>query len=330
MFELSYTIKRYYRRRQLQRLPALFCVSFLILIFSLHIVKTAYAQEASVLIVNSSNKAFSTRLIDNLNTELKRNNITTKLKRINQHNNLSNAEAQRHKLIIALGSAASKHIFEQHINTPTLSLLISTQSLERLKPLKKNQSPWAVIFLDQPLHRQIIFSRFLLGSSKTIGFLLGPYSGEQVALITDIARELSVNIAVENIDNDGILIPSIKSLINNSDMILSLPDPVTFNQKTIRGILLKSYRNNMPVIGYSKSYVKSGALAAVYSTAEQISQHASEITIDFINSREFRQRLNYPIYYSIATNIQVARTLGIKIKSDSELLELIKSFERKQ
>lgn len=330
MFELSYTIKRYHRRILLQQLPAISRVSFLILLFSLLVAKTGYAQEASVLIITSNNKAFSTRIIENLNAKLKQNNITSTLKIINQNNNLSNTEALRHKLIIALGSTASKHIFEQNINTPVLSLLIPTQSLERLKSLKKNQSPWAVIFLDQPLHRQLIFSRFLLGSSKTIGFLLGPYSGKQLELITDTARELSVNIAVENIDNDDILIPSIKSLINNSDMILSLPDPVAFNQKTIRGILLISYRNNMPVIGYSKSYVKSGALAAVYSTAEQISQQATEITVDFINNREFKQRLSYPVYYSITTNLQVARTLGINIKSDSELLELIKNFERKQ
>ncbi|MFW2373739.1 MAG: ABC transporter substrate-binding protein [Gammaproteobacteria bacterium] len=309
-------------------MPALSCASFLILIISLLIPEIAYSQETSVLIVGSSNKTFSNRLIESLNIELKQKNITTKIKIIDQNNNLSKTEAQQHKLIIALGSVASKHIFEQNIDTPILSLLIPTQSLERLKSLKKNQSPWAVVFLDQPLQRQIIFSRYLLGTGKIIGFLLGPYSGKQLASITDTARNLNIDIAVEHIDNDDLLIPSIKNLINNSDTILSLPDPVAFNRKTIRGILLISYRNNMPVIGFSKSYVKSGALAAVYSTTEQISLHASEITADFIDKKEFKQTLNYPIYYSIATNLQVARTLGINIKSDSELLELIKNFEQ--
>ncbi|MCW8955303.1 MAG: hypothetical protein OQL09_00340, partial [Gammaproteobacteria bacterium] len=209
-----------------------------------------------------------------------------------------------------------------------ISLLIPTQSLESLKSLKQNQSAWSVVLLDQPLKRQIVFSQYLLGTDKIPGFLLGPYSSNQLSQIADITSELNINIAVEHIDNESTLIPSIKSLINRSDMILSLPDPVAFNRKTIRGILLLSYRNKTPVIGFSRSYVKSGALAAIYSTPEQISQQTSEIIINFINDGDFEQILYYPRYYSITTNSQVARTLGITLKSNNDLLELIKESER--
>ena len=285
----------------------------------------SYANSPSILFITQNNKPFTQQVLNSITSQ---SALSAYQNQVINYNELDTSIIQNYDLIVTLGSQPAKAVLNLNIKKPLLSLLITEQAFTAFREQYQNRPSWSVLVIDQPLQRQIMLGRFLLGADKTFGFLLGPYSSKQLLLLTDIAEEMNLNIAVEHIDYDAVLIPSIKSLINSSDMIVSLPDSVTFNKTTIRGILLLSYRNNIPVIGFSNSYVKSGALAAVYSTPKQIGLYASEIIVDFINSRDFKKILYYPGYYSISTNSQVARTLGISIKSDIELLDMIQNFER--
>lgn len=297
----------------------------LIILFWLFSASNAYAKSTSILFVMQKGKPFTEQIFNSIKSQSSLSNSNIQLI---DYRKLDSAIIQNHDIIITLGSLPAKIALGLKTNTPLINLLITNQSFSAFKEQNLNRKNWSALVLDQPLQRQILFSKYLLGNDKKLGFLLGPYSSKLLSQITDTSKAMNISIAVEHINNEAALIPSIKALINNSDIILSLPDPVAFNSKTIRGILLLSYRNKTPVIGFSESYVKSGALGAVYSTPEQISQHASEIIVYFIKNRDFKQTTNYPRYYSIATNQQVARTLGITIKSNNELHELIKIFER--
>ena len=300
-------------------------VSMLMVLCWLSVVSNAHAESPSILFVIDRGKPLTEQIFKSFKSQ---SVISMYKTQVIDYLEIDKATTHNYQLIVTLGSRPARSILAINSDTPVLNLLITEQSFKSFRQQYQDRNNWSALVVNQPLRRQIVFSRNLLGNEITFGFLLGPYSSEQLSSITDIANELAISIAVENIDNEAALIPSIKSLINNSGMILSLPDPVAFNRKTIRGILLISYRNNIPVIGFSKSYVKSGALAAIYSSSEQISLQASEIIVNFINNREFKQPLSYPRYYSIATNGQVARALGINMKSDSELLELTKDFEQ--
>ena len=103
-----------------------------------------------------------------------------------------------------------------------------------------------------------------------------------------------------------------------------LPDQSIYNRDTLKGILLTTYRSRIPVISYSPGHVKSGALAAIYSSPGDIGRHLANL----INQRH-EGRLNtnnkmvYAEYYSIATNQRVARSLGLKLPSEEKLRQLI-------
>jgi len=103
-----------------------------------------------------------------------------------------------------------------------------------------------------------------------------------------------------------------------------LPDQSVYNQDTLKGILLTTYRSRTPVISYSPGHVKSGALAAIYSSPSDIGRHLANL----INQRHegtlnIDNKVVYARYYSITTNQRVAHSLGLNLPSEEKLRQLI-------
>jgi ABC-type uncharacterized transport system substrate-binding protein len=76
----------------------------------------------------------------------------------------------------------------------------------------------------------------------------------------------------------------------------------------------------VPVVGFSKGYVKAGALFALYSTPEQIGHHLADVVQQYFSSGE--QLLpppHYPTYFSVVTNKSVARSFKITLPTEKAL-----------
>jgi len=117
-------------------------------------------------------------------------------------------------------------------------------------------------------------------------------------------------------------------LLVHSDVFLSLPDPGIYNRHTISSILLTTYRYRVPLIGFSKSSVRAGALAAVYSSAQQIArQTATTIPLWLTNTGHYATKISYPEQFSVAINKQVARSLGIDMPDGSSITQRLKQLE---
>ena len=98
------------------------------------------------------------------------------------------------------------------------------------------------------------------------------------------------------------------------------------SRDTAQSLLLTTYRANIPVIAFSHAYVRAGALAAVYSTPEQIGQQTGEAILRLNQSGSWNlPKPQYPKYFSVSVNSQVARSLGLEIESEQVLVEKLKS-----
>ena len=107
-------------------------------------------------------------------------------------------------------------------------------------------------------------------------------------------------------------------MLQDSDVLLALPDSSVYNSATLRNILLATYRSGIPLIGLSPAYVKAGALCAVFSTPTQIAAQAAMAIQQFweISALPVAQ---YPQLFEVTVNEQVGRSLGLSIKSPAEL-----------
>ena len=288
------------------------------------------AQSTSVVLVYQADKSFSLNIAERIAKRLGNDQTPAKLIPLDALGESLGNEIDRNALLVCLGSEVTLAIHQAQIENPVLSLLIPKQSYQALLDNKTGQSPWSAVFINQPISRQLLLIKYLLGQNKTIGTLLGPYSGQSKPVLINTAKLFGQTLSVQEIDTPDQLIPSLKMLTQDSDVLLALPDPVVFNKNTIRGILLLSYRDNIPLIGFSRSYVRAGAVASLFSEYGQISDQAYNIVNSYLKNGKFSREVYYPDDFSVAINRKVARTLNINLKTEDTLIRLIKREESRQ
>lgn len=229
-------------------------------------------------------------------------------------------------LVVAIGAHAMElAALDAHV--PVLNILVPRQSYESIRSRAKlDARQFSAIYLDQPLTRQLRLIKAALPDRDTVGVLLGPAAQERLRPLQQAAREQKMGVAAEQVATEEDILPALKRLFVSADVLLALPDPLVFNKNTAQSLLLTSYRAQIPLIAYSKSYVGAGALAAVYSTPAQIGQQAAELLVRLAQAKSFTlPPAQYPKHFSVSVNYQVARSLGLTIEDEAALLERIKA-----
>lgn len=216
-------------------------------------------------------------------------------------------------LIVTVGVKASSLVAPK-TNTPLLAAMLPKSSYEDLLGKQRHGKDMSAIYLDQPWERQADFLHILLPGRNKIGLLYSSLTRLDLAeLHKEIARHDSI-LNAQLLSASDSLFDALEALLDNSDVLLAVPDHVIYSSNNIRNILLTTYRRGVPLIGLSQSYVNAGALGAIFSTPEQIAAQASAIVMTFSRSHQLPDA-QYPILFTIAVNQEVARTLSVPIQS---------------
>jgi ABC-type uncharacterized transport system substrate-binding protein len=228
-------------------------------------------------------------------------------------------------LIVTVGVGAAQELAAQNLPIPVLAVLIPRQAFEKI-PRQRDYKYFSAIFLDQPLARQMELIRLATPDRGRIGVVLGPDSQGAQKSLQAAASEAKLGLAVEKISAAEELLPALQRVLADSDVLLAVPDPLVFNKGTVQSLLLTTYRYQDPVIGFSHAYVKAGALASVYTTPEQVGRQAGDVVLRVLGSRAtWLSAPEYPKYFSVSVNYQVARSLGLSISDETVLLQHLKN-----
>jgi len=231
---------------------------------------------------------------------------------------------ERQDLIVAVGVRAAQEMVALNLTTPILTTLIPRQAFEKIAR-QRDYRQLSAVYLDQPLARQMELIRLALPDRSRIGVVLGPESQDALNALQLAAKEARFGLAVEKISAAEELLPSLQRVLADSDVLLALPDPLVFNKGTVQSLLLTTYRYQDPVIGFSQAYVKAGALAAVYSTPEQAGRQAGEMLQQVLAGKSWvLPPPEYPKYFSVSLNYQVARSLAINVSDEMALYQQLK------
>lgn len=230
-------------------------------------------------------------------------------------------------LVVPVGVRAIEVVARLKLRTPIFSVLAPKFAIDQIAKDYPALDPraFSVLYLDQPAVRRMALIRHALPGRKRVGVLLGPESSDAVRALQAAAREQGLQLETERVASADELLPALKRVLAQSDTLLVLPDAQITNKNTAQSILLTSYRAQDPVVAYSKSYVSAGALVAVYSTPAQIGQQAAELLVQLVQAKTLMlPPPQYPKYFTVSVNYQVARSLGLTIEDEATLLQRIK------
>lgn len=317
-------------------------VAILFALFLLPI-NPAWAKTYRILIVSSGSSAVYTKVIDTIqntvtsSTALSKNNTNVKfdvffLKNTSTTEQLQ-GKAKKQDLLLIIGQRAMISATQIDILPPTVTTLIPKQSYDKYRStFHKINKKSTAIFIDNPLDRQILLAKILLGSVQKLGVLTGENPPHSKSEIKAAIQKHGVKAHIETIKKNDNLIRRLSDVLSDSDAFIALPDAHIFNRRTAKNILLTTYRHRTPVIAYSASYVKAGALAAAYSTPQQIAEQTAHTLVKIFTSKSgFPQKDAYPNDFKVSINKNVAKSLGIPIISESTLKnKLLKLLRRKK
>ena len=291
-----------------------------------------------ITIVMSASTATNLEFVDNFKAELaavKNNNLKVKVIELNETEKL--VVAENSELVIALGVKALEAASKLKHTTPVLGVFTPMPVFNSLlEKSKRDLDIFSAVVLDQPYWRQMSLIKTILPEAKKMGILLGKTSSRYGDILVEEGEEVGLNVDVENVSQESDLIPKLKQVLEANDVLLAIPDPLIYNRETAEPILLTSYRHQKPVFGYSQSYVRAGALAAVYSNTKQLARQTAEIAIHAQQAPGILPPPQAPKYFSILVNRQVARSLSIPVMDDDVIykkmlqLEMIEQDEHNQ
>jgi ABC-type uncharacterized transport system substrate-binding protein len=222
-------------------------------------------------------------------------------------------------LTIAVGMNSASALVAS--NTPVLNVFVPKAAFDKLpKPAVPHHS--SAIYLDQPLERQLSLLVSVLPKVRHVGVLYSaPVPG--IANLRQLVAERHLLLHEKTVGPERSLIDALDGVLEDSEVLLVLPDTDVYNAGTIRNILLTSYRKQVPLIGISQAYVKAGALCAIYSTPAQIAAQTAEAIRQFVVTAKLPAN-QYPKEFEVSVNMQVARSLDLPIKDAEKLREEIR------
>ena len=269
-------------------------------------------RKSIVVVKSNDNKYFS----QTIKTLISHTGPAASIEVINLGSSDSKAKLlEESDLVITLGNEASEYFSRQFPDKPIISAYLTLQQWHDLESPGKRH---IAVLLDQPLERYLLFSHYLL-QPRSIGIV--NFSPLEInTRQSNTLSKLQLKLSQYQLDRVDKLLPKIRQLAQNDDALLMLPNQEIYNRHTLKGILLTSYRKSTPVISYSPAHVKSGALASIYSSPDDIGKHLGILLNRFLSEElRFENTPQFAKYYSIITNDRVAHSLGFKLPDASEM-----------
>lgn len=164
-------------------------------------------------------------------------------------------------------------------------------------------APVALV-IDQPASRQMQIAHHIYPALSEFSV----FSGHGTGAGTD---EIVAGVEVFPYRSHIPLPTQLGDVLSTHDALIATSDSGIYNASTLSTVLLTAYGYGKPVIGYSRAYVKAGALVTCYSTPGQILRQVAAYLVADPASDLSSGKTFYPDYFSVVDNPRVARSLGL-------------------
>ncbi|HET9463433.1 MAG TPA: ABC transporter substrate binding protein [Thiobacillus sp.] len=236
---------------------------------------------------------------------------------------LTAASLNEAQLAVAVGVRAAESLAALPLRTPMLAVLVPRAWYSKTGRARLDDGGHrsaSAIYLDQPFERQVRLIRQAFPKVRRVGMLVGADRGGLVDELDEALRTQQLSLVHRTLSGEERLITSLENVLSGAELLLAVPDPLVFNRNTAQSLFLTSYRYRVPVLGYSRSLTRAGALLSLHSSPAQIGRQTAEwVNGAFQGVPVKLPPPAYPAYFSVSINEQVARSLGFTLPPEAEL-----------
>ena len=212
-------------------------------------------------------------------------------------------------VVVTFGTAATQAALIGEGQTPVVAAMVFNSDL-----LRRTPSATAVI-LDMPLEAQFDWLRRMLPDYRTVGVLYNPKENQQrVDAAIRVARERGLKLIARAVEGPQDLPGALDSLSRQIDVLWSMTDAVVISPQTAQPILLFSFRNRIPLVGLSSTWVKAGALYSLDWDYGDIGRQAGELVQRILRgAKPADLPTASPRKLTYAVNMKSAQQLGVDV-----------------
>jgi putative ABC transport system substrate-binding protein len=241
------------------------------------------------------------------------------------------------QVIVTLGREALARVLAREPRVPVIAALIPKAGFERvLKDApKKPAEPVVALYLEQPMARQVELLRLALPDAKRVGVLWGAESILQAGALRSNLQARGLELSGAYVGDAKDLFTSLKTALDDTDVLLAVPDPGVYNGANIANLLLATYRARVPVMAFSPAYVRAGALLSLHSSPRQIGHQAAAMArAQWLGATAGSGAVGgaggsrFPSDFTVAVNEHVARSLGLSL-DEQVLTERLRRAEKR-
>ena len=215
--------------------------------------------------------------------------------------------AMRPTAYLALGAAALQAAVDARLDAPVVSLFASRQAYERTTSAAPNA--WATAIFGEPAPaQQMRLIASLYGREVVVGVLISEQSGFIEPVLRDAATASGLRLEVARVRQDTGLTRALNQF-GSAAVVLIQPDTALYSQTSLRELLESSYRRRLPIIGFSAALVAAGTLASAFTNVPDTLPQLDGVLDQIAAGR--LPNPGYPIYWRVAVNDSVARSLDV-------------------
>lgn len=268
-----------------------------------------YSQAATLMVIVPSPTALTEEFVDELTRERTGDKILVHSLDTEQPNMAVNAD-----VIITMGVASLERQLAKGSSTPVIATYVSQSSLNE-SALKELPRHARVILANPKPERQLRLAKLLIPRLRTAALLHSSVDTDQLSHWISAADSNDVKLNIAELAAPEDLARTLVSTLDRSDVLMGLDDRSIFNADNLKTILLTSYTRDRVLIGPSAPFIAAGSLSTTFSSPADMAR-----SVDYLlDNPASDARLEYPRFFSVLSNQQVARSMGFAPPDDAAL-----------
>ncbi|MBI1791236.1 MAG: hypothetical protein HYR60_27220, partial [Acidobacteria bacterium] len=236
----------------------------------------AAAAPSPVLVVASPKVEAYTQALEGLRRSLPEAPLVVDF---GQKEALAAAVGAKPRVAIAVGAEAADVLASISVDLPVVcTMILRGDAVKGATPEARFPRLVGVVSLDVPLAALLAELRRLFPGKTRLGIIRNPAKQTlaAAALQQEAGRE-GFTVRTADCDDPRALLAAFLSLKNQVDFVWCLPDSLLYNSATVKPLLLASFEQRLPIIGFSESFVRAGAALGVYPDYPDIGRRTARI-----------------------------------------------------